>query len=511
MSPFPWTRKTTLALVFAVLGALLTLPFRVHAYFDATNDAAVYILTAQALLGGNGYTYLGAPFTLRPPGFPVVLAPILGTAGLDFRALNLTVSLFGLLSVALFFVWLQARLGTAVALALSAALWLNPGFERLSTQVMSDVPGAALMILCLLAERRARHNPSSAADVLLGLSIALAAYFRTVFVLFLPAVLLFRWLAWRGERGAKPTLARFALRRLAIPAGVTLLLLLPWSVRNAVVVTGAPAEHTWNYSYWVSLLHEDRGDPASPAVSLSELRRTVKRRVGEILTGLGGRMLSDEPSLPRTVLGIAICLCWLAAFWRRREPAEIFTALLFIVMAFYYSNRPRLVLPLYLLVVPAAAELAIAGLRRAASARTAHGIAAGLILLVAVLDMAPSADREEIARGHRRLADLAAHIAESFPPGAPLAAESGAIYAVHMGRPVYSFGPVCRRLGLEGFIGYIRRHGVRGLILSPASDEPCGLETYLADHAVIDDSFGPLLIARLHDLPGPRVGTGEAR
>jgi hypothetical protein len=41
----------------------------VHPWYDATNDGSMYIATARALLAGEGYSYLGSPFLIRPPGF----------------------------------------------------------------------------------------------------------------------------------------------------------------------------------------------------------------------------------------------------------------------------------------------------------------------------------------------------------------------------------------------------------------------------------------------------------
>ena len=145
----PWTRSASLALAALVVGALVSLTWLVHPYFDITTDGSIYILTTESLLAGEGYSYLGDPFIVRPPGFSALLLPVLAAFGRDFYALNLYVSLFGVLAIALVFVYARPRTGTAVAFALGAAVWLNPQFQRLCTQVMSDVPGAALMLLCL--------------------------------------------------------------------------------------------------------------------------------------------------------------------------------------------------------------------------------------------------------------------------------------------------------------------------------------------------------------------------
>src|SRR5690348_4789713 len=38
------------------------------------SDTGAYVLLAQNLLGGKGYTYAGQPTAFRPPGYPLLLA-----------------------------------------------------------------------------------------------------------------------------------------------------------------------------------------------------------------------------------------------------------------------------------------------------------------------------------------------------------------------------------------------------------------------------------------------------
>ena len=67
--------ENRVALGLLILG-LLSLPFLVR---DFTNpvlqngDGAIYQLTAQSVLDGEGYSYLGEAFSIRPPGFSLLL------------------------------------------------------------------------------------------------------------------------------------------------------------------------------------------------------------------------------------------------------------------------------------------------------------------------------------------------------------------------------------------------------------------------------------------------------
>jgi hypothetical protein len=494
----PWTRGASIALAALILGAGITLAIYVHPYFDATNDGAVYILTAESLLDGEGYTYLDRPLTLRPPGYAVALMPLLAVAGMDFYILNMLTALFGVGCVALLFVHLRPTLGTAISFAVAAAVWLNPGFERLTTQVMSDVPGATLMVLCFVVERWARRNPSRAKDLLIGLCIAGAAYFRTIFVLILPAILCFRFLEWRRQEQSLGKLPDFLMRRVVLLAGVVILLMLPWQIRNSVVRSPQPTEHTWNYSYWVSMWHTDRSDPDSPRNGISEMRRPVKRRAGELVTVLGGRMQTHHPSMFRTTIGLIGLSCWLIVLFRRKEPAEIFGLAAMLVLTIYYSSRPRLALPVYLIMFPAVVEVALMAFRRIRlpgidSRRMAQFAVAALVTIIVFMDLDPGADRLRIARRHQRFTLLARYLNSEYPGDMRFAAKFGGIYSIYLDRPVYSYGPACRRNGEAGMLQYVERYDIGGLIVNNESTQHCALPEFLKRHAARIDTVSPLL------------------
>ncbi len=65
-----------LALLTAVVYAMGVVP-----YWKPTWDSAIYISLARALVEGNGYTYMGYPHTKYPPGFPLLMAPVVALAG----------------------------------------------------------------------------------------------------------------------------------------------------------------------------------------------------------------------------------------------------------------------------------------------------------------------------------------------------------------------------------------------------------------------------------------------
>jgi len=50
-------------------------------------DSGIYLLTARNLAKGHGYTYLGHPYFLKPPGFAYFLSWFVSHEG-DFKLLQ---------------------------------------------------------------------------------------------------------------------------------------------------------------------------------------------------------------------------------------------------------------------------------------------------------------------------------------------------------------------------------------------------------------------------------------
>ncbi len=495
-----WTPRATLALTVLVLGATVSLIWLVHPLFDITTDGSIYILTAQSLLEGNGYTYLGEPFIVRPPGFSVLLIPVLGVFGTNFYALNLYVGLFGVLLVSTVFLYARPRVGVPVAFAIAAALWLNPSLQRLSTQVMSDVPGSAFMLLCLIVEPWARRNPSPRRDAILGVCIAAASYVRMINILLVPAILIARYLHGRS-RGDLPSLGSFLTRHAAIVALVPLITVGAWTVRSAIHHPTPPVYQTKDYSYWVAMWHTDRGDPSSPTVTLREVAERVPDRLGEIVPLLGSRMRSEEPLLPEIAFGTTLLLCWLIAVVRRRSAGDLLAGATLALLAIYFALLGRLVLPLYVLVIVAAADTALWALGKRVRARIAEAIVVGLLALIAFLDFDPRAEWKPIGRRHNQYSRVAEHITAEFPSDAPVAALVGAPFSVYLKRPVYSLRPALKRDREGGFEEALRRHDIEVVTIERRENRDSSIIAHMSRFHGVEKRFGRLYVFRIDGPP----------
>jgi len=361
--PTPDVQRThpgeRIALAVLVLGVLASLVWLVHGWYNPTNDGSMYIVTARSIAAGEGYSMLGIPFQIRPPGFAYLIAPLIALRGTDFYALNLLVSIFGAVGVLLLYFCFRERLGWPLAWLLAVAVWTNPGYQELCNQPMSDVPGTTLLLGCLLLARWAERKGTLPADLLLGVAIGLSAYVRSVDILLVPAIVVARACTRLFGRSGREELAPWRpwLARLGALALGAFLVQLPWSLRNARLDTPPPADQTLLFSYGSGMWHTDPGDPASPRLSAAEVLGRFPRQIAKVAAVLGNRLTGTARGRMQDVVCMFLLASSLYVLIKRRGPPEFFVAGAMVIVAFYFGFAPRLLLPVYLLVLPAAVEL----------------------------------------------------------------------------------------------------------------------------------------------------------
>ena len=436
-------------LVVLLLGMLASLPFTVHDFWDARPDAARYLLAARSLAEGHGYSVMGEPFRLRPPGFSAALAPLVAWRGFDFPLLNAFTSLTGVAAVALLYLLVLPRTGAWVALGVATVAWLNPQLQALCNQVMSDVPALALALLALLLARRTHDRPSPAGEAALVLTLVAGAYVRSANVLLVPAVVLdracARWLgdgAAGGAPGAPREDARtFVRRRLVLPVVAFTLLYLPWLATPSFTSQyDSPDLH----SYTTAFLRADPNDPDAPALGAGGWGDRVAGNASAYAALFATGMVSRRPSVvavPIALLGLAALLAVLA---RRREAPEWFALATCAVIAVYYVAQARLLLPVFVLALAALAETVQRIASRLASPRAASGVVTALLLAVALAQQAGD-PRPNARAEHDSLVTATDAVRATTPAGVAIAGDMGAVYALLLDRPVYSLRPLSRR------------------------------------------------------------------
>lgn len=498
-----WDRRATFALVAIVLVMLATLPWLVHGWFEATdetNDAAIYVASARALLAGEGYSYLGEPFTVRPPGMSLVLATIFAWRGADWHAVNLFVALSGIACVAFLFAHAQRRLGSAIAACIALAVWFSTPFQTLCNQAMSDVPGAALLFACLAVERWAAQRPSSRRDIVLGLAIGLSTYMRSVTILLVPAILVARtWQTWSWARpsGIRAWM-RFGATRLLPFALAAFAAKVPWDVRCALNHPEPPVDQNYLYSYSTAMWHVDGGDPSSAPRALSSIAERMPERAETVLSVLGARLgpSSSEPAF----VAIGILMLALAAItaWRRRSSAEMFAGAFLVVLLIYFGFRDRLVLPLYLVLLPAAAEGLLTILRVRIGGRTAAVMVAVALLALPFLDFRPRAGWDRIEAQHAFYERYAAEVAGVLKPTDRVASPIGWHLSVYLDRPVWSlFFAIRRAQGPGGAWDVISRREIDAVALSSRVPSDRSVVPMLAPRADTIHASEDVLVLRV--------------
>ncbi len=485
--PGPWSRAEKAAFTLFVVAVLSSLLLFVHPWYDARRDASMYIVTARALAEGHGYTYLGVPFRIRPPGFPAMIVPIIRVLGTNFLALNLLVSLIGAAGVVLLYLHQRTRVGWILGLLTASAVWLNPGYQKMCNRVMSDVPGLALLFCCLLLDRSASREPSWRREIALGMCIGVSAYVRTAILLVLPAIIVSRMASRVVAGGQGEPWRSFAARRLALPAMIACIVVLPWSVRNARNAPPPPADQTANYSIATAMWHKDAGDPGSPRYSAGEILSRPLIHALPIAGALGSRMQLQvpvgAPALGVDALHVAVALlliaCLLIVVVRRRAPAEIFAAGMLLVVASYFTFEKRLVIPVYVIAFSAMVEVLADLLRRTAGARVAALAAPALLLLLIAHDFEPRQNWGEIEEKHRAYAAIAASLKPGLQEDARLGSFRGFHHSVYLERPVYSLIHSIGRAGrVDAVEELIDKYGINTILLSPLDPQDRTIAPY---------------------------------
>lgn len=422
-----------------VVGMLAALPWLVtpwHPAMPGARDAAMYLACAKSLVAGEGYSYLGEPFVIRPPGMSLLVAPIVAANGFDFHAINGLVGVFGVAAAAAIFAWCVPRVGEFVAAGLALTIWWNGTFQDFCNRAMSDVPGLAALIGCLLLARWADRKSDWRREVVLGLAIGLSAYLRTAAVLLVPAIAVERIVAkfWVSDH---VNWLGFARQRLALLVLVPVLVIAPWSARDAAHAPHEAVDQTAIASYSVGMWHTKAWNPNSPRVSFRAVLARAPERTKQVLSLVGTAMRSDHASFVARAFGGLLLALAAVTLLRGRRSSEIYLFGYAATVAVYFGFHERLVLPIWAFALVAAVEALLAlGARFSEFARRL-AILVGLAALAA-FGPSPWASWSRVEAQHTRYAHFAAALQSELAPEARVGAAFGWHYALFLDRPVWT-------------------------------------------------------------------------
>jgi hypothetical protein len=431
-------------------------------------DSAIYLLTAESLWAGEGYTYLGGPFFVRPPGTSFLIAPFVGEAW-DHGRLNLAMQWIAVGSFAAVALAMSRLHGASIGILIALLFALNRLALNLYNAVLSELPFMLFFYLAawLLMPARDGRQPGWGRGILGAVCLAASCYMRTIGLLALPGLVLMGFVRPRaspagtpGDTAAAPSAAAPSAAAPASPpppsrwrgavlAGLAFALTLPWmlwSQRAAAEATG-PATQLLMFDYGTALLHVDPGDPDSPLVGLDGYLKRLRRHamgfgkaVAEVLTG------SHETPLPVVALVLSLAAI-LTALWTRRSLLDWFTLAYLALLLLYFTFADRLLLPMIPLLLSALIHGLLLGMRALGQSRLSASVAVGLLAAGMLAVSAAHAERDLAPHPIKRLnaqldGEIARWLREETPPDTLVMHERGPILSVLCDRRVYS----CRNI-----------------------------------------------------------------
>jgi 4-amino-4-deoxy-L-arabinose transferase-like glycosyltransferase len=326
-----WTREPAIWILAATAAfyALLVVP-----YWKPTWDSAIYISLARSLAHGEGYTYMGYAETKYPPGFPLMLSPIVLLFGKDYLLMRAFIAACAVGSVGMAYL-LVRRIGSrgiAVAVALSTAAAYALAFE--ATRVLSDVPFMLVALGALYAGERYRESSDR---LWFWWTVGLVVAACSVRMVGVALVFAFAASILIDLREHAP---RTRVRRAGIALAVVALVMGAWMGRNALARHTLPEQLREGETYGRELLAVTPGAPGTSAALVPALEHRLTRNLdyydrltASILTGRTARSSAVVGGI-----GIWVILGWLWAMWRRRGMVEYYIALYF-AMYFFWPAR----------------------------------------------------------------------------------------------------------------------------------------------------------------------------
>lgn len=199
------------AALFLTAGAL-----RINDLFLYTPDSARYLIWGNSIARGAGYVDDTQPEELRyvvhAPLYPALIAPVEFLFPLQSVAVKAYTLLWGLFALLLLYLWLYHLFGRGAAITGAAMLAFNPGYLVYSTEVLSEVPFIAflLLVLFIMARSADRGGLSRPEWWTLLASSSLIGLLREVGVVVTACVALG---LWRRGGGGRPSPWSRARRR----------------------------------------------------------------------------------------------------------------------------------------------------------------------------------------------------------------------------------------------------------------------------------------------------------
>ena len=222
------------ALVVRVAWVLATVPM-------PDWDAAEYDGLAWRLASGEGYVAPdGTPTAFRPVGYPAFLAAIYLVFGHSWTAGYIANAILSTVTVILTYRLAREFLCGRLSLVAAGIMSVFPSHVSYTAFMGTESLHAVFVMATLIGTIRLARRPNWRNAVLLGLIIGLSVYVRSILLLFPIVIMLLIWIQGGGKY-------RTLIGLTCVLTLAMLLAMLPWTVRNHVVM-GEPVLTSTNGS-----------------------------------------------------------------------------------------------------------------------------------------------------------------------------------------------------------------------------------------------------------------------
>jgi 4-amino-4-deoxy-L-arabinose transferase-like glycosyltransferase len=247
------------------------------------DDAFRYDWFARNLADGAGFVHLnGEPTAFWPPGYPLLVAPLYRLLGADPLWAQLLNAFLGAGTAPLTFALGRRAFGERAGLLAAGIVALFPSLILFAGVTLSETAFTffALLALWLLVIEQGRGPLRAPTLALAGGVLGFAALIRGQ-ALLLPLIALPFWRLASGDW-------RSAARRFVVVAGFALLLVTPWTIRNAIQMNAfVPISTNAGVDLWIGH-HDGASGRGQMADALVYSRPDLDSVAGEVAVNAEG-------------------------------------------------------------------------------------------------------------------------------------------------------------------------------------------------------------------------------
>ncbi|MGA9762725.1 MAG: glycosyltransferase family 39 protein [Gaiellaceae bacterium] len=226
-----------------LLSLATRLPWVLLTHSGPSSDSLFYYLGAKSIAAGHGYEILGHPTAFFPVGWPAFLGGIFLVTGPSFVVVKIVNLVLWAITTGLVYALGRRLGGRRVGVVAGGLVAFAPTMAVYAMRGSSENLFIPLLLgACLLLLTGGGRSPSLRRAALAGLLLGFAILVRST-ALFLPLVLPL-WLLLRRPRRES--------WQAALALGLTsCLVLVPWLVRNRVVMHTTALSTNGGYTVWM--------------------------------------------------------------------------------------------------------------------------------------------------------------------------------------------------------------------------------------------------------------------